>query len=107
MQASVDTAKKRFASLQKCVPWSEGTSEADSSSSSGAVLGGPGDGSHVIICSAAGVGCVGRLRLLLTWRCAAQLHPDISAELALDPLQVDSLLSWPKAASIAPLLPSE
>lgn len=55
---------------------------------SGSGSAGGGDGSHVIICSAAGVGCSGRLRLLLTWRCASQPHPDISADLALDPLQV-------------------
>jgi hypothetical protein len=46
-----------------------------------------GDGSHVIICSATGVGCSGRLRLLLTWRAQSQLHPDIDADLTLDPLQ--------------------
>lgn len=49
---------------------------------------GAGDSSHVIICSAAGVGCSGRLRLLLTWRAQSQLHPDIDADLTLDPLQV-------------------
>lgn len=47
-----------------------------------------GDSSHVIICSATGVGCSGRLRLLLTWRAQSQLHPDIEADLNLDPLQV-------------------
>ncbi len=67
-------------------PWAAGGAGA----SSGGSAGGSGDGSHVIICSAAGVGCSGRLRLLLTWRCASQAHPDISADLALDPLQVAS-----------------
>jgi hypothetical protein len=62
------------------------------SGSSSSLSEGAGDGSHVIICSAAGVGCAGRLRLLLTWRSAAQLHPDISADLALDPLQARDLL---------------
>ena len=43
---------------------------------------------HVIICSTNGVGCSGQLRLLLTWRSQQQLHPDINADLTLDPLQV-------------------
>jgi hypothetical protein len=44
---------------------------------------------HIIICSANGVGCSGLLRLLLTWRSQQQLHPDINANLTLDPLQVE------------------
>lgn len=50
--------------------------------------GGAGDGRHVVICSAEGVGCSGELRLALAWASAAQLHPTIRAELTLEPLQV-------------------
>ena len=46
------------------------------------------DRSHVIICSPAGAGCSGRLDLQLTWHSEDQLHPDVGAELFLDPLQV-------------------
>lgn len=46
------------------------------------------DRSHVIICSPAGAGCSGRLKLRLTWESQAQQHPNIGAELLLDPLQV-------------------
>ncbi|BDA50280.1 probable autophagy-related protein 2 at C-terminar half [Coccomyxa sp. Obi] len=62
--------------------------DADSDGSAEEATDGTGDSSHVIICSAAGVGCSGRLRLLLTWRAQSQLHPDIDADLTLDPLQV-------------------
>ena len=50
--------------------------------------GADGDGRHVVICSAEGVGCSGELRLLLTWRAPAQVHPCVHAELTLEPLQV-------------------
>ena len=46
------------------------------------------DRSHVIICSPAGAGCSGRLKLRLTWDSREQQHPDIGMELLLDPLQV-------------------
>lgn len=63
-----------------CLACAEGSAEVAAD--------GTGDSSHVIICSAAGVGCSGRLRLLLTWRAQSQLHPDIDADLTLHPLQV-------------------
>ena len=51
------------------------------------------DRSHVIICSPAGAGCSGHLDLRLTWQSEAQQHPDIGAELLLDPLQVSTPFS--------------
>lgn len=57
-------------------------------SPSGAGSAEAGDGRHVVICSAQGVGCSGELRLRLTWHTPAQLHPSVRADLTLDPLQV-------------------
>ncbi len=73
---SVATACVGEGCIVKCA---EGSAEGESDEA--------GDSSHVIICSAAGVGCSGRLRLLLTWRAQSQLHPDIDADFTLDPLQ--------------------
>ena len=55
--------------------------------------GAEGDGRHVVICSAEGVGCAGELQLRLTWRTPAQVHPCVHAELTLEPLQVRPLRS--------------
>lgn len=63
--------------------------------------GAEGDGRHVVICSAEGVGCAGELRLRLTWRTHAQVHPCVHAELTLEPLQVRWLRSACPCASCA------
>lgn len=56
------------------------------------------DRSHVIICSPGSAGCSGQLDLRLTWQYEEQQHPEIDAEVLLDPLQVPQLaichLSW-------------
>ncbi|KAK9805512.1 hypothetical protein WJX72_002557 [[Myrmecia] bisecta] len=57
-------------------------SRSDSSPGSG------DDTQHVIICSNDGIGCAGQLKLLLTWHGTYHLHPHISADLQLEPLQV-------------------
>ena len=72
---------------QSSAPWGQSPAASDVIGS-----GAEGDGRHVVICSAEGVGCSGDLRLLLTWRTPAQAHPCVHAELTLEPLQVRALL---------------
>lgn len=62
------------------------------------------DRSHVIICSPGSAGCSGQLDLRLTWQSEEQQHPEINAEVLLDPLQVPHLatchLSWSRLQAV-------
>ena len=43
---------------------------------------------HVIICSSNGVGCSGQVAVRLTWHSLQQIHPHITIDLDLNPLQL-------------------